>query len=261
MAAATPSSRRRTRTSGSIASSRSASGSRADWSTSRSARRATLRRPAVIAALSSSNAERGYPPSIGTAAPRERSADWMQRRFDDRRVARARRRHASAPRSSSARCRNGCSLRTPTATRCCTRRSPTPPTRWGPPWRVVGRVPVPLAPQLVGSIWRRSTTCRRRPSPGAVGQQPRQPHRRAGRSRRGRGVGPRPRRAGVLRRVLRRVHVGRPRPHDSRTRARWRRRRALVVEALEPGRGRVSASTPATPSWSSTSARCASTSG
>ena len=50
---------------------------------------------------------------------------------------------------------------------------------------------------------------------GAVGQQPGQPDRRARRPRRRRRVGPGPRRAGVLRRVLRRVHVGRARPQRS----------------------------------------------
>ena len=37
--------------------------------------------PAVVAALSSSNAERGYPPSIGTAALREAIVRWVDRRF------------------------------------------------------------------------------------------------------------------------------------------------------------------------------------
>ena len=38
--------------------------------------------PSVIAALSSSNAERGYPASIGTDPFRQAAARWMQRRFD-----------------------------------------------------------------------------------------------------------------------------------------------------------------------------------
>lgn len=37
--------------------------------------------PAVVAALSSSNAERGYPPSIGTDALRRAAQRWMARRF------------------------------------------------------------------------------------------------------------------------------------------------------------------------------------
>jgi succinyldiaminopimelate transaminase len=37
--------------------------------------------PAVVAMLSSSNTERGYPPSIGTEPLRAAAARWMQRRF------------------------------------------------------------------------------------------------------------------------------------------------------------------------------------
>lgn len=37
--------------------------------------------PAVVAALATSGAERGYPPAVGTAALREAAAGWMARRF------------------------------------------------------------------------------------------------------------------------------------------------------------------------------------
>jgi succinyldiaminopimelate transaminase len=37
--------------------------------------------PAVVAALGSSGAERGYPPSLGSAAFREAAAGWLHRRF------------------------------------------------------------------------------------------------------------------------------------------------------------------------------------
>lgn len=37
--------------------------------------------PAVVEALSSSNAERGYPPSIGTPALRSAAAGWLERQF------------------------------------------------------------------------------------------------------------------------------------------------------------------------------------
>ncbi|HVF75072.1 MAG TPA: aminotransferase class I/II-fold pyridoxal phosphate-dependent enzyme [Acidimicrobiales bacterium] len=37
--------------------------------------------PAVVAALGGSGAERGYPPSVGTAAYREAAAGWMERRL------------------------------------------------------------------------------------------------------------------------------------------------------------------------------------
>ena len=37
--------------------------------------------PAIVAALSASNSERGYPPSIGTEALRNAAQAWMQRKF------------------------------------------------------------------------------------------------------------------------------------------------------------------------------------
>ena len=63
-----------------------------------------------------------------------------------------------------------------------------------------------------------------------------------------RRLGTGPRRARALRRVLRRVHLGR-RPPPTVVAARHRRRagRALAVEALQPGRACASGSTPATP--------------
>ena len=99
--------------------------------------------------------------------------------------------------------------------------------------------------------------------PGAVrvGQLAGQPHRRARRPGRGRGLGPRPRRAGAVRRVLHRVHLGGARAHDRGRGPRRRARRPLAVEALEPGRRARPASTPATPTWSATCPRCASTPG
>lgn len=38
--------------------------------------------PEIIAALSTSNSERGYPPSIGSDALRKAAQDWMQRKFE-----------------------------------------------------------------------------------------------------------------------------------------------------------------------------------
>ena len=38
--------------------------------------------PAVVAALSASNSERGYPPSIGTEALRNAAQSWMQHKFE-----------------------------------------------------------------------------------------------------------------------------------------------------------------------------------
>ena len=78
---------------------------------------------------------------------------------------------------------------------------------------------------------------RRGAGPGALGQQPRQPL-RAGRRPGSPGrLGQRTRRAGVQRRVLRGAHLRAGRPQDDPpARLPWRRRGALSVEALEPGR-------------------------
>ena len=55
--------------------------------------------PAVVQALSASNSERGYPPSIGTPSLRSAIRAWISRRFDvDVTLDSSRR--ASAPRSS-----------------------------------------------------------------------------------------------------------------------------------------------------------------
>ena len=59
-------------------------------STSRSARRATRRRPPCVAALATSDTERGYPPSIGTAALRTAASGWMAPPLRRRRPASAR---------------------------------------------------------------------------------------------------------------------------------------------------------------------------
>ena len=108
---------------------------------------------------------------------------------------------------------------------------------------------------------RRDRSRRRGAGVDAVGQQPVQPDRRARRPRRGRRVGSSPRRAGVQRRVLRRVHLGRAgrarsSSTDSTASSRCTRCRS---GRTSPGSG--SASTPATPRSSTTCRRCASTSG
>ena len=85
---------------------------------------------AVVEALATSDAERGYPASIGSArVPRggrglDGSAGSASPSIPPTSPP------ASAPRSSWPRCRSGCACARPSATPCCTRRCPTRPTRW-----------------------------------------------------------------------------------------------------------------------------------
>ena len=174
----------------------------------------------------------------------------LRRRRSTRRTSRP----ASAPRSSSPACPTGCGCGRPTATPSCTRRSATRPTRWAPRWPAAGRCRTADA---------RPTSSRRRRRPGAVpvGQLARQPRRRARRPGAAAALGPGARRPGALRRVLHRVHLGRPGPDDlsrRRRRASWRCTRCPSGRTW-PACG--SASTPATPTWSTTCPRCASTPG
>ncbi len=103
---------------------------------------------------------------------------------------------------------------------------------------------VPLSVGAVRPRWsarpRRSRPGRHRASAPFVGQQPGQPDRSSRRSQSRSNLGAFQRDPRVLGRVLHRVHLGRTASYDSRTWARRRRCRALVVEALEPGRS---------PSW------------
>ena len=97
------------------------------------------------------------------------------------------------------------------ATRCCTRRCPTRPTPWERSWPVAAPSPVPPPPGHLGGLdLERDRSRRRAARPGAVVELAVEPDGRAGRPRRGGGVGAGARRAGLLRRVLRRVHLGRP---------------------------------------------------
>ena len=84
---------------------------------------------------------------------------------------------ASAPRSSSGRCRSGCGCAVPIATPCSTRRCRTRRTRWGRSWPAAGRCRCRRRRRLARP--RRDRSRRRRPGAGAVGQQPEQPDRRA----------------------------------------------------------------------------------
>ena len=196
--------------------------------------------PAVVAALSASDSERGYPPSIGSVAFREAAARWISRRFGVDvdaglvgacvgtkefvgtlpqwlRAALARSGHRALSRGVLPDVRDGGDAR-----------------------RLPGRSPCRSTSdgrlRLDGG-----RSGRRRAGARAVGQQPGEPDRGGRRPRGRRPLGPRPRRAGVLRRVLRRVHVVGPRAQHPRARPRRRGRRALAVQAVEPGRraGRV----------------------
>ena len=209
--------------------------------------------PAVIEALGHSGAERGYPPSIGSPAYREAAAGWM----------------APPPR------RRG---RRPSAVAACVG---TKEFVASAPQYLRLRTPerdTVLHPAIAYPTYAMGATlagCRAvayddlddidpadagaRPVP--VGQQPGEPPRRPRGPRRGRRVGREPRRAGALRRVLRRVHLGRRRPRAARS-------SSTAPTACSPSTrcrsGRTSpapgpAATPATPSWCASSARSAST--
>ena len=95
---------------------------------------------AVVEALSTSQSERGYPSSPGSAELRRAIVDWIARRFD-----------VAVEAGQVAACvgtkefvgtlPQWLKLRRPTATRCCIPKSPTPPTRWGRSSPAAGRSP------------------------------------------------------------------------------------------------------------------------
>ena len=201
--------------------------------------RATRRPPAVVEALATSGTERGYPASIGSAAlPRAAAAGWMRRRFavSRRPDAGGRVRRHQGVRGHARRGSSGCAR--PGATPCSYPAVAYPTYAMGARLAGCRAVAVPAA-------------CRRRPrprrpsppttpsAPCACGSTPRPT--RPGRSSdlgaaaawgRAHGV------PGVLRRVLRRVHLGRPADAPSLQHGTdGRGGRALAVEALEPGRG------------------------
>ena len=216
--------------------------------------------PAVVAALSASGSERGYPPSIGTPELREAIVDWMRRRFD-----------VDGPTPPTSAACVGTKEFVGTLPQWLRLRSPDRDTVLYPavayPTYEMGAIlagcrPVRGAADRARSARpRRDRRRRRRAGAGAVGQQPGQPHRGARRPRRGGGVGSRPRRAGVLRRVLRRVHVERAAAARSSSTDSTASSPCTRCRSARTSPGPGSASTPATPSWCTTSRRCASTSG
>ena len=124
-----------------------------------------------------------------------------------------------------------------TRTRCCTPPCRTRPTPWAPSWRGAAPSPVPAAPGRLGGLDLDAIDAADAARAlRAVVELAVEPDRRPGRPRRGGGLGAGARRPGVLRRVLRRVHLGRPAALGAPARRRRRGRRALALQALEPGR-------------------------
>ena len=228
------SSRRPTRTNGSTASLRSPKRTKVERSTSRSARRWTHRRRPSSPRSRQSDSERGYPPSIGTAALRQAASRWIERRFEV----------AVDPMAIGATV--GSKEFVGTLPQWLRLRSPDRDTVLYPATsyptyemgailagcRAGGGPPRCIRPLGAGRHQRR----RRRPCAGAVGQQPGQPDGRPGGPRGGRRVGTGSRGARVLRRVLRRVHLGRPGPQHPAARHTWCDCRALALQALQSRR-------------------------
>ena len=104
-----------------------------------------------------------------------------------------------------------------TGTPSSTRRCPTRPTPWGPRWPGSGPCRCPSWP-AAGLDLDAVDPARRRPGPAAVGQLAGQPDRAPDRPGPGGGLGTGARGARLLRRVLRRVHLGRPAPDRSSSR-------------------------------------------
>ena len=210
---------------------------RGAWSTVPSERRATRPCPPW---------SRRWPPRTPSAATRRRPAARScvrPRRAgctadSDSMTCRPRRsRRASAPRSSSPRCRTCLRLRDARAGHRAVSRRVVPDLRHGCGACRLPRGAGPPAGRATGGLDLEAIDHDdAAPRPGAVVELAVQPDGRARRPRRRGGMGSRPRRAGVLRRVLRRVHLGRPTALGPPGRDGRGGRRALPVEAFEPGR-------------------------
>ena len=188
---------------------------------------------AVRGALAASDSERGYPPSIGSPALREAACDWMARRLGVQVPAGA----VAAcvgRRSSSATLPSWLRLRTPDRDTVLHPAVAYPTYEMGA--TLAGCRPVAVA---VDDQWRLrlDSIAAADAERGALslGQLTRQPEWFDRRPRCRRRVGEGARRAGLQRRVLRRVHLGRTSAHDPRARAGGPRRCSFAVEALQPG--------------------------
>ena len=236
----------------------------AAWSTAPSGRPATRRRPPWSRRWRPRAPSAAIPPRPAARSCAQAAADVAGPPLRPRRASASRRsRPASAPRNWWPRCPTSCVCASPTATPCCTPPCRTRPTPWAPSWRGAAPLPCPAAPGRTRAASTSTASTRTTPRARCVlwSNSPVQPHGRPRRPRCRGGLGPGARRPGVLRRVLRRVHLGRPAALDPRARAPtgwWPCTRCRSAPTW-PASGW--ASTPATPSWSSSSEPCASTPG
>ena len=171
----------------------------------------------VVARARVSGTERGYPPSIGSPALRAAASKWIARRFGvDEPAALA---ACIGTKEFVGTLPQWLHLRRPDRDTVLYPAVSYPTYEMGAILAGCRAVPVPRRRRLAARP-RRDRRSRRSARAVPVGQLAEQPDGRARRSRRRGSVGPSPRRSGVQRRVLRRVHVGRPAAIDPRARHR-----------------------------------------
>jgi len=187
----------------------------------------------VLEALATSGSERGYPSSIGTSEYREAALAWMSRRFgvDTAGVAIA---ACVGTKELVAGVPHWLRLRTPARDTVLCPLVAYPTYEMGAILARCRAVAVPTRPDGTMQLSSISPEDAARPCAcGSTARQPRRPARGPG----GRGeVGSLSWRAGVLRRVLHRVHLGRARPHGPRARPRGGHCRPLAIETVESRR-------------------------
>ena len=161
---------------------------------------------AVIDALSKSGQERGYPASLGSPRLLQASRDWMARRFGvelDRKLVA----NCLGTKEFVAGLPQWLKLRSPEKDTVLYPAIAYPTYEMG---ALLGELSSGSRRCTGGRIARSRGDNRRGRRAGALpmAEQPVEPDRRPRRSRRGRDLGARARCAGLLRRVLRRVHLG-----------------------------------------------------
>ena len=187
----------------------------------------------VLEALAGSGTERGYPSSIGLGGvPRGRT--WRGSRAGSGSTPPLwPSRRASGPRSSLPGVPHWLRLRTPGRDTVLCPLLAYPTYEMGAILARCRAVAVPTRPDGThGAVV--DLAGGRVAGTVPVGQQPRKPRGSARGPGGGGELGTLTRRTGVLRRVLRGVHLGRARPHDPRARPRGRCRGPLAVETVEP---------------------------